>query len=241
MNKLDVIVFTAHPDDAELAMGGTIAKLTSAGVKVGIIDLSEAQLSTRGTIPERRKESEKASGILGISLRENLKLHDGSLKPDNKSTALVVSKIRKYKPKIIFAPYFNDRHPDHIGTSHIVKEAMFFSGLAKYKTSITGKEQKAYRPYKLYYFMHAYEFIPTFVVDISNTFDKKMKSIKAYSSQFYDPGSKEPETFISQPNFLKFIEARAKVFGFQIGKDYAEPFYCEEKIEYDLINQIKNL
>ena len=237
---MDILVFTAHPDDAELTMGGTIAKLTLAGIKVGVIDLSEAQLSTRGTIELRRKEAEAASEILGIHVRENLRLHDGKLKPDEKTTSLVVSKIRQYKPNIIFGPYFNDRHPDHIGTSNIVKEAMFFSGLPKFRTSFEGKEQEAFRPHKLYYFMHAYDFEPSFLVDISSTFEMKMRSVMAYSSQFFNPKSDEPETFISQPNFLKFIEARARMYGFQIGKDYAEPFYCEEKIEFDLINQIKN-
>jgi bacillithiol biosynthesis deacetylase BshB1 len=147
--------------------------------------------------------------------------------------------IRRYKPKIIFAPYFNDRHPDHIDASKLVKEAMFVSGLAKVKTFDREVAQEAYRPKKLFYFMQTYSFEPTFIVDVSDYFEMKMKAVKVFETQFYNPKSKEPETFISQPDFLSFIEARAKVYGFQIGKKFGEPFYCEEKIELELSNLLK--
>jgi len=238
---LDVIVFAAHPDDAELSMGGTIAKLTKNGIKVGIIDLSEAHLSTRGSVDERKIEADNASKILGLTIRENLNLPDGNLKPDMASTKKIISRIRKYKPKIIFGPYFNDRHPDHVGTSQLIKDAMFFSGLTKIETEDAGNLQEAYRPNKLYYFMQTYDFTPSFIVDISDTYATKVKSIEAFASQFHNPQSKEPDTFISQPNFLKYLEARAKVYGFQIGADFGEPFFCEERIQLDLIHQIKNL
>lgn len=232
--QLDVLVFAAHPDDAELSMGGTIAKLTNSDFKVGIIDLSRGELGTRGSIDTRKEEAQKASAILNLTVRENLGLKDGSLKFCDEYLHQVISRIRKYRPKLVFAPYFNDRHPDHIGTSQLVKEAFFFSGLPKIVTECDDKIQTPYRPQKLFYFMQMYEFKPTFIVDISSTFDTKMKSIHAFETQFHNPESVEPETFISQPNFLKYLEARAKIYGFKIGKDYGEPFYCEEEIEYDL-------
>lgn len=237
---LDVLVFAAHPDDAELSMGGTIAKMCNEGLKVGVIDLTKGELGTRGSAETRKYEAQTAAEILKLTLRENLGFKDGGVKPSDEYKKIVISKIRKYQPKIIFAPYFNDRHPDHIGASQLVKEAMFFSGLQKISTEDSGKKQSAYRPQKLFYYMQTYDFKPTFVVDISSTFEAKMKAVWAYNTQFHNPESREPETFISTPNFIKFIESRAQSFGFKIGKDYGEPFFCEEEIEYDLINVIKN-
>ncbi|MFC2134662.1 bacillithiol biosynthesis deacetylase BshB1 [Bacteroidota bacterium] len=237
--KLDILVFAAHPDDAELSMGGTIAKLTKQGISIGIVDLTEGELGTRGTPELRRKEAAAASEILKISKRVNLGLPDGRLNANVEFVNQTITMIRKYTPTFIFAPYFNDRHPDHINASEIVKRAMFLSGLQKIFTEIDGVKQAAYRPNKLFYYMHMYEFIPTFIVDISDTFKTKMESVLAFGSQFYDPSNKEPDTFISQPNFLKFLEARARSYGFKIGKDYGEPFYCEEEIEIDLASMLK--
>ncbi len=235
---IDVLVFAAHPDDAELGMGGTIAKLVNRGVKVGVVDLSKGEMGTRGSAETRKKEALNAAKILKLSVRDNLGLKDGSLKLNDRFTTAVVKKIREYQPKIIFAPYKNDRHPDHIGTSRIVKEAFFYSGLAKIITRQDGKQQQPYRPKKIFYYMQNIEFTPSFVIDISDTFKTKMDSVFAYKTQFFNPESKEPETFISQPNFIKFVEARAKHFGFKIGKDYGEPFYSEELIELNLLDYI---
>lgn len=237
--KLDMLVFAAHPDDAELSMGGTIAMLTQKGISIGIVDLTEGELGTRGTPELRQKEAAAASEILKISERVNLGLPDGKLHADVEYVNQAIMMIRKYRPTFIFAPYFNDRHPDHIHASEIVKRAMFLSGLKKVFTEIDGAKQKAFRPKKLFYYMHMYEFEPTFIVDISDKFKTKMDSVLAFGSQFYDPSNKEPDTFISQPNFLKFLEARARTYGFKIGKDYGEPFYCEEDIEIDLASMLK--
>lgn len=236
--NLDVLIFAAHPDDAELSMGGTIARFTSSGIKTGVIDMTEAELSTRGTVESRRNENQLATRILKIDYRENLGLPDGGLKPSKEFVDLAVSKIREFKPKIIFAPYFNDRHPDHIGAARIVKEAFFFSGLTRYDISDKNKLQDAYRPSKLFYFFQTYETEPTFITDISEFYSAKMEAVKAYSTQFYNPESKEPETFISKQDFILFLEARARYYGFKIGKNYGEPFFCEEKIEYDFKNLI---
>jgi len=236
--NLDVLIFAAHPDDAELSMGGTIAKLSSKGKKVGIIDFTEGEMGTRGTPLKRQTEAFKAAIVLKVTLRENLHIPDGNILRVKENVDKVIAQIRRHKPKIIFAPYFNDRHPDHIDASKIVKKAMFTSGLSKAITKYDGRKQKAYRSNKLFYYMQTYTFKPTFIVDISKYFDAKMKSVKSYKSQFYNPKSTEPETFISSTKFMDYITSRSRYYGFQIGKEYGEPFYCEEAVEIDPVNFI---
>ena len=233
--NLDVLIFAAHPDDAELAMGGTIAKLSNNNIKVGIIDLTKGELGTRGTAETRQREAFNAAIALKVAVRENLEFPDGDIKNNKENLMKMIIEIRKFRPKIIFAPYFNDRHPDHIDASQLVKKAMFSTGLSKIKTFDKEVPQTHYRPEKLFYYMQTYTFDPTFIVDISDTFDQKMKSVECYSTQFHDPNSKEPETFISRPEFKNYIKSRAEYFGFAIHKLYGEPFFCEEKIELDFL------
>jgi bacillithiol biosynthesis deacetylase BshB1 len=232
---LDVLVFAAHPDDAELAMGGTIARFANEGFSVGIVDLTRGEMGTRGSADIRKKEALEAAKILKTSIRENLLIPDGDIEITNGNIRKVVMLMRKYKPKIVFAPYFSDRHPDHINASKLIKRAMFVSGLEKIKTTESEIAQRAYRPAKLFYYMQTYTFEPSFIVDISNFFETKMKAVWAYSTQFHNPESSEPETFISSPEFIEYVDARAKFYGFQVGKKFGEPFYCEEKIELNLI------
>ncbi len=237
--NLDILVFGAHPDDAELSMGGTIAKLTNAELKVGLIDLTKGELGTRGTAETRQKEAFQAAIALKVAVRDNLQIPDGNIQRNKENLMKVIMAIRRYHPKIIFAPYFNDRHPDHIDTSKLVKEAMFSTGLTKVKTFDKEVAQDAFRPEKLYYYMQTYTFEPSFIIDVSDHFETKMKAVKSYSSQFHNPKSTEPETFISKPEFINYVISRAHFYGFQIGKHYGEPFYCEEKIELDLINFLR--
>ena len=241
--ELDFLAFAAHPDDVELSMSGTVAKMINSGKTFGVVDLTKGELGTRGTIETRKEEADNASKILGLTIRENLGLPDGKLFINDENTTEIIKSIRKYKPKIIFAPHFVDRHPDHEAVGKIVKRAMFLAGLPKVKTMLNGEEQESYRPKKLFYFILTYEFDPTFIVDISDTFETKMKSVKAYTTQFHVEGNKsdEPETFISSPEFIQFLEARAKSYGFKIGKKYGEPFFCEELVEFDLKNYVENL
>ncbi len=185
----------------------------------------------------RKKETEKSSKILGIHFRENLKLKDGNIELNHHSIKKIVEIIRKYQPKIVFAPYFIDRHPDHEITAQLIKQASFYSGLRNYLTK--SKSLKPYRPSKIFYFMQTYPFEPSFIYDISPYFELKMEAVLSFSSQFYNPKSKEPETFISRPEFLNYLKARAEFYGFQIGKQYGEPFYCEEKIEFDFGTYLK--
>lgn len=237
--KTDVIVFGAHPDDAELAMGGTITKLTSNGLIVGLIDLTQGEMGTRGDLETRFNEATEAASILNTAFRENLKLQDGNIELTRENSFKVIAAIRKYKPKIVFAPYFEDRHPDHIKASQLVKEALFYSGLSKLRLPGKDSDMEAYRPEKLFYFMQTYTFDPSFIINIDECFENKMKAIKAFKTQFHDPTSSEPETFISRPEFLNFIESRALFYGFKIEKKYGEAFYCEEDIELDLVNFLK--
>ncbi len=237
--NLDVLVFAAHPDDAELAMGGTIANLTKNNLKVGIIDLTKGELGTRGTAETRQREAFNAAIVLKIAVRENLEIPDGDIKNTSENLMKVIITLRKYKPKIIFAPYFNDRHPDHIDAGNLIKRAMFSCGLAKIKTFEKEVPQNHYRPDKLYYYMQTYTFEPSFIYDISDTFETKMKAVECYSTQFHNPKSVEPETFISRPGFINYIKSRAEFYGFTIGKNYGEPFYCEEKIELDHVSIFK--
>ena len=240
--NIDFLTFAAHPDDAELSMGGTIAKMINLGKSFGIIDLTQGELGTRGTELTRKEEAQNASDILGITIRENLGFPDGNIFVNQENTLKIIQIIRKYRSKIIFAPYFNDRHPDHIEASKLIKRAMFFSGLPKIVTTFEDKPQEAYRPKKLFYFIQTYEFDPSFIIDISDTFDTKMKSMKAYKTQFHNEENIDagPKTFISDPEFLKYLEARSKTFGFKIGKKYGEPFFTEEALELDLQNYLEN-
>lgn len=237
--NLDVLVFAAHPDDAELAMGGTIANLTKNNLKVGIIDLTKGELGTRGTAETRQREAFNAAIVLKIAVRENLEIPDGDIKNTRENLMKVIITLRKYKSKIIFAPYFNDRHPDHIDAGNLIKRAMFSCGLAKIKTFDKEVPQTHYRPDRLYYYMQTYTFEPSFIYDISDTFETKMKAVECYSTQFHNPKSVEPETFISRPGFINYIKSRAEFYGFTIGKNYGEPFYCEEKIELDHVSIFK--
>jgi bacillithiol biosynthesis deacetylase BshB1 len=232
--NLDVIVFSAHPDDAELSMGGTIARLTKNNFKVGMIDLTRGELGTRGTPEIRQREAFNAAIQLKVSLRENLEIPDGDIRISKENITKVVISLRKYKPRIIFAPFHIDRHPDHSDANALIKKSVFYSGLLKIKTFDKEVPQQPHRPQKIYYYMQTYIFEPSFIVDISDTFEQKFKAIECYSSQFYNPKSKEPETFISRPEFISQLKARAEFYGFQINKNYGEPFFTENKIELSL-------
>lgn len=238
--KSDILFFGSHPDDVELSCGGTVLKYTSAGAKVLIIDLTQGELSTRGTILSRQKEAALAGRTLGISSRENLRINDGNIENSVSNRMKVIRVIRKYRPEIIFLPYPSDRHPDHINASKLIRESSFYSGLEKIVTKLNGVKQIHHRPGKLIYYMQTYPFEPSFIVDISTTFKNKMKAIKHYSSQFHNKKFKGSDTFISDKKFLEYIEARAVFYGFQIGAKYGEPFFTEEKIKIDPLSLLND-
>lgn len=219
--KLDILAFGSHPDDVELSCSGTLLKHISQGKKAGIIDLTRGELGTRGNIETRKKEAGKAAKILGISVRESLGFADGFFVNDRKHQLEIIKKIRQYQPEIVLANAPSDRHPDHGRGSQLVSDACFYSGLAKIKT---GKGQKAWRPKAIYFYIQDRYLKPDFVVDVSEFMNKKLDAIAAFSSQFYNPSSKEPETPISSPYFIGFVKARAADFGRNIGVQYAEGF-----------------
>ncbi|WKK80849.1 bacillithiol biosynthesis deacetylase BshB1 [Marivirga arenosa] len=226
--KLDILAFAAHPDDVELACSGTLAKHAEMGENVGIIDLTRGEMGTRGTPEKRMEEAAKSAEILGLKVRENLGFKDAFFKNDLEHQTEIVKKIRQYQPKIVLANAISDRHPDHGRASELLSESVFLAGLKQFETKDDkGSIQEAYRPSQVYHYIQSIPIKPDFVVDVSEQWDKKMNSIKAFDSQFYKPGSEEPETYISSPRFMKMVEARAMEFGQIIGVDYAEGYTIE--------------
>ena len=236
--KLDILAFGAHPDDVELGCSGTLAKEISLGKKVGIIDLTRGELGTRGSVEIRNSESEAASKILGISVRENLDMRDGFFINDENHQLKVIEMIRKYQPEIVICNAINDRHIDHAKGSKLVSDACFLSGLVKIKTMSNNVSQEAWRPKLVYHYIQWKNIEPDFVVDISNFIDKKEAAILAYSSQFYNPNSNEPETPIATKNFLDCIHNRSRELGRLVGTEYAEGFTVER---YLAVNSLGDL
>lgn len=235
--KLDILVFGAHPDDAELGAGATIAKEVASGKKVGIIDLTRGELGTRGTAEIRDDEASKAAEILGVSVRENLEFADGFFSNDRQHQLEVIKMIRKYQPEIVLCNAIDDRHIDHGKGAKLVSDACFLSGLVKIDTKIEGGEQwqEPWRPKLVYHYIQWKNLEPDFVVDVTGFIEKKTEAILAYSSQFYDPKSDEPETPISSKNFLDSVAYRARDLGRLIGVSHAEGFTVERYVGVDSI------
>lgn len=229
--KLDVLAFAAHPDDVEISCGGTLLKMISEGYKVGIIDLTQGELGTRGTAETRKVEAAEAMNILGVVVRENLKMPDGFFDASQENKIKIIEAIRKYQPKIVLANSVTDRHPDHGKGSSLVSECCFLAGLPKIQTTRDNEEQLAWRPEKIYHYIQDYYIEPDIIVDVTPFIAQKIESIKAYKTQFFDPNSKEPETPISGENFFAFIEARARQFGRLIKADFGEGFTVEVPIK----------
>ena len=236
--KLDILAFGAHPDDVELGCSGTLAKEISLGKKVGIIDLTRGELGTRGSVAIRNEEARKAAEILGIAARENLDMRDGFFINDEKHQLEVVKMIRKYRPEIVICNAIDDRHIDHEKGSKLVSDACFLSGLRKIETTVDGKLQEPWRPKTVYHYIQWKNIEPDFVVDISAFIKIKTAAILAYSSQFYDPNSNEPETPIATKNFLESIHYRSQDLGRLVGVEYAEGFTVER---YLAVNSLSDL
>lgn len=225
--KVDILAFGAHPDDVELGAAGTLAKEISLGKTVGIIDLTQGELGTRGSAEIRLQEAAKAKEVLGAKVRENLKFHDGFFLNDEAHQRAIIQKIRQYQPEIVLCNAIDDRHIDHGKGSKLVSDACFLSGLRRIETSFEGKAQTAWRPKVVYHYIQWKNLTPDFVVDISGFMDTKVAAVLAYSSQFYDSNSNEPTTPISDKNFLDSVTYRARDLGRLIGTDFAEGFICE--------------
>lgn len=238
--KLDILVFGAHPDDAELGAGATIAKEVSKGKKVGIVDLTRGELGTRGSAEIRDREAANAAKILGIAVRENMEFADGFFVNDKDHQLELIKIIRKYRPEIVLCNAVEDRHIDHARGSKLVSDACFLSGLVKIDTKMDGDDvwQEAWRPKVVYHYIQWKNLEPDFVVDVTGFIEKKVEAIMAYSSQFYDPNSEEPETPISSKNFTDSVNYRARDLGRIIGVEYAEGFTVERFVAVDSLGDL---
>jgi bacillithiol biosynthesis deacetylase BshB1 len=222
--QMDVLAIGAHPDDLELSCGGTIAKLVRQGYKVALADATQGELGTRGTREIRAREAEEAAHILGVTTRRNLQIPDGGVAVNKANITKVVTLIRELKPTILVIPHGIERHPDHAHAHQLCKEAWFYAGLQKLKTTHRGMKQVPHRPHHFFEFMQWHEFEPSFIVDISDSYETKMNAVRAHASQFFNPKSSDPETKLSRPEFLETIETRAKYYGQKLGVRYGEPF-----------------
>ncbi|MGL5111339.1 MAG: bacillithiol biosynthesis deacetylase BshB1 [Flavobacterium sp.] len=237
--KLDILAFGAHPDDVELGCSGTILKEISLGKKVGIVDLTRGELGTRGSAEIRDQEAAAAAKILGVSVRENLKFRDGFFVNDESHQLEIIKMIRKYQPEIVLCNAIDDRHIDHAKGSKLVSDACYLSGLSRIETFIGGQMQTAWRPKVVYHYLQWKNIVPDFVVDITGFEIQKTASILAYSSQFYDPNSKEPESPITSKNFLESLNYRSRDLGRLTGVDFAEGFTVERYLAVNSLSDLK--
>lgn len=229
--KVDVLAIGAHPDDIEMTCAGTIVSLIAQGRTVAGVDLTRGELGTRGTPETRLRESAEGAKVMGLVARENMGFNDGFFRNDEEHQMALIPIIRHYQPKIVLANTVDDRHPDHSRAAQLVTEACFYAGLHQIKTvGKDGQPQKAHRPDFTYYYIQDRSLTPNFVVDITPYWNQKMASIKAYKSQFYDPDSAEPDSYISGEPFMKFLEARHREHGHLIGAEFGEGFVSKRML-----------
>lgn len=224
---VDVLAFSPHPDDADMGCGGLLLKLKSIGYTTGIIDVTEAELSSNGDPDTRKKETLNASKILKLDIRENLKISDGAVANNLENRLKIIEIIRKYKPSLAVIPYEKDRHPDHENSSKLLKDAIFISGLKNFKTDI-----EFHKPKIVISYMLNYQFNHSFIVDISDYYIQKMEAFAAYESQF-DRGGGGQSTYINSRYFYDFITSRNKYYGLKINVEYGEPFFIDSDIKID--------
>lgn len=226
--KLDILAMGAHPDDVELSCSGTILKAIAEGKKVGILDFTQGELGTRGTPTIRLAESAEATRIMGIHARENIGIPDGFFENNKENQLKIIQIVRKYQPDLVLANALEDRHPDHGKGARLAYDACFLSGLRMIETKDEkGKLQTAWRPKRILHYIQDRYLEPNFVIDITAHWDKKIEAIRAFKSQFFDPNSAEPESYISKPDFLNFIEGRSREMGHKIGVEFGEGFQTE--------------
>ncbi len=229
--KLDVLAVSPHPDDVELHCGGLMVRFADLGYATGIVDMSLGEMGTRGTVDGRKREAAAAAEILGLAARRNLELPDARVGTCSTHRDALIDAIRRYRPDLLLVPHEIARHPDHEATARLARDAAFLAGLEKLES-----DHPAFRPRKVVFYLthHRYrEPRPSFIVDITSTFDRKIEAVKAHRSQFHDPDSAEPETFISRPDFLEEVEAQSRHYGSLIGARYGEPFVVREYLSID--------
>lgn len=231
--KLDLLAIGVHPDDVELSCSGTILNEIKRGKKAGILDLTQGELGTRGTIETRYAEAAKAAEIMGVQVRANLKMRDGFFRNDEAHQMQLIQAIRTYQPEVVLGNALEDRHPDHGRAGQLISTACFLSGLAKIETTgYNGQPQQRWRPKYVLHYLQDWYHEPDLLVDITDVFEQRMKAIEAYTTQFFNPenGHNGPQTYISSPDFLDSVTGRARMMGKRIGVKYAEGFISEKKI-----------
>jgi bacillithiol biosynthesis deacetylase BshB1 len=231
--KLDILAIGVHPDDVELGCSGTLINEIKAGKKVGILDLTQGELGTRGTIDTRYQEAANAAMIIGVNVRENLKMRDGFFRNDEEHQLQLIRAVRKFQPAIVIGNVLHDRHPDHGRAGQLIADACFLAGLSRISTKDDrGREQERWRPSYVLHYIQDWYHEPDLLIDISDVFEQRMKSVEAYSTQFFtaEGDNEGPQTYISTPDFLESVVARARMFGKRIGVKYAEGFISEKKI-----------
>ena len=237
--KLDILAIAAHPDDVELSSSGTLIKAIADGKKAGIVDLTRGELGTRGTPEIRDQEAADSARIMGLSARENLGFRDGFFANDEAHQLELIKMIRKYQPDIVLANAYDDRHPDHGRGSQLAKDACFKAGLKMIETELDGEKQQKWRPRAVYHYIQSIPRVPDFIVDVTDVWEQRMETIRAFKSQFFDPLSKEDSTYISSPMFLRMVEARAIEYGHLIGAKYGEGFQVERTVGVDNIFDLR--
>lgn len=237
--KVDILAFAAHPDDIEISAAGTLMKHIDMGKTVAIVDLTQGEMGSRGTIDTRYAEAEKASKIMGISQRVNLKMKDGFFEISQANKLLIIEQIRHFQPSVVLANSVSDRHPDHGRASQLVSEACFLSGLVKIETTLNGENQEKWRPKSVFHYIQDHYIKPDFVVDITPYMERKIDALQAYETQFFNPNTKGPNTPISGEGFFEFLKGRWREFGREISVDFAEGFTTERSIGVNDITEVK--
>lgn len=238
LEKVDILAIGVHPDDVELSCSGTILKAIAAGKKVGLLDLTQGELGTRGSAELRLKEAAAAEEILGVSFRVNLGLKDGFFENKEEAQRMIIEVIRACRPDVVLCNALRDRHPDHGRSAELQKTATFLSGLRKIATQWDGEDQLEWRPRLVLHYIQDYFMEPTIVVDVSEFWERRMESVMAYGSQFYNPKSDEPESAISSKAFLEVINGKAQMFGRYIDAEYGEGFIAERPIGISEITEL---
>ncbi len=237
--KIDVLAFGVHPDDVELGCAGVLLSEKKSGKKIAIVDLTQGELGTRGNAETRKEEAATAAKILKVDARENLMMADGFFENNETNKRKIITVLRKYQPEVIFCNSPEDRHPDHGRSAFLVEEAAFLSGLSKIETFLDGDLQTAWRPKFVFNFIQDRYLKPDFVIDISTEIETKIESVQAYKTQFFNPqNTAGPQTYISSPEFLESVYARAAMFGKMIGVKYAEGFISKKMIGFKSLDSL---
>lgn len=231
MQPIDLLAIAAHPDDAEIGCGGTLLMAKRGGKRIGVVDLTRGELSTRGTLESRKRETEAATKLLGLDYRAQLELEDGNIELSQDNTRKLIAQLRETRPTIALLPSREERHPDHEAAAELARRAIFYAGLTKIETvGADGQPQAPHRPLLVLHYMQSHTFEPKIIVDVTPVFEERMKAIEAYHSQFANAKSNDPQTFLSQVGFFDWLRARASFYGLIIGVKYGEPFWSSEPL-----------